>query len=235
MAGRGAGFIVYPGQGSCLVWLRVGKRATTAVRVRGGGRRCSSLSPRGRGGGSRFLCTATDGKGTFRLFPMRGGGDDFPRAARRGDLSPASSMQLRGGGRRRSSLSPQGGSGGSRFLCTATDGKGTFRLFPMRGGWLTAYRAVNIAAAHWKFARKLARPPSWFHVTWAAVREGFVPTVFRFGRAGVTVGGSSLFSCVPSSSAESGYGGLCPHPPRNLRFLGFSFCCRLFGRKDISP
>ncbi len=31
------------------------------------------------------------------------------------------------------------------------------------------------------------------------------------------------------------HGGLCPHPPRNLGFLGFSFCCRLFGRKDISP
>ena len=85
---------------------------------------------------------------------------------RRGDLSPASSMQLRGGGRDCSSLSPQGGSGGSRFLCTAANGKGTFRLFPMRGGELTAYGAVNIAAAHWKFARKLARPPSWFRVTW---------------------------------------------------------------------
>ena len=157
--------------------VRGKKRATTAVRVRGGGRRCSSLSPRGRGGGSRFLCTATNGKGAFRLFPMRGGMDDFPRAARRGDLSPASSMQLRGGGRRCSSLSPRGGSGGSRFLCTATDGKGTFRLFPMRCGGLTAYRAVNIAAAHWKFARKLARPPSWFHVTWVAL-ERFRPYCF---------------------------------------------------------
>ena len=53
-----------------------------------------------------------------------------------------------------------------RFLCTATNERGTFRLFPMRGGELTAYGAVNIAAAHWKFARKLARPPSWFRVTW---------------------------------------------------------------------
>ena len=111
----------------------------------------------------------------------------FPSGLRRrGDLSPASSMQLRGGGRRRSSLSPQGESGGSRFLCTATNERGTFRLFPMRGGGLTAYRAVNIAAAHWKFARKLARPPSWFHVPWVAL-ERFRPYCFPV-RAGWSYG-----------------------------------------------
>ena len=33
------------------------------------------------------------------------------------------------------------------------------------------------AAAHWKFARKLARPPSWFHVTWVAL-ERFRPYCF---------------------------------------------------------
>ena len=36
-----------------------------------------------------------------------------------------------------------------------------------------------------------------------------------------------------TTTQESGHGGLCPHPPRNLRFLGFSFCCRVFGRRAL--
>ena len=94
-----------------------------------------------------------------------------------GKKRATTAVRVRGGGRRCSSLSPQGRGGGSRFLCTATNGKGTFRLFPMRGGGLTAYRAVNIAAAHWKFALKLARPPSWLRVTWVAL-ERFRPYCF---------------------------------------------------------
>ena len=137
----------------------------SSMQLRGGGRRCSSLSPQGGSGGSRFLCTATNGKGTFRLFPMRGGERvRFSLALREAGLRL---LLYRRGSRRFCFLMLRGRSGGRRFLCTATNGKGTFRLFPMHGGWLTAYRAVNIAAAHWKFARKLARPPSWFHVTWA--------------------------------------------------------------------
>ena len=42
-------------------------------------------------------------------------------------------------------------------------------------------------------------------------------------------------SARPPSTDEPSHGGLCPHPPRNLRFLGFSFCCRFFGRTDASP
>ena len=47
----------------------------------------------------------------------------------------------------------------------------------MRGGGLTAYRAVNIAAAHWKFARKLARPPSFVRMALAKI-WGFSSLMF---------------------------------------------------------
>ena len=88
-------------------------------------------------------------------------------------VPPAFFGQSGDGGRFCSALSPQEEE--SPLRCGA--GEGTFRLFPMRSGWLTAYRAVNIAAAHWKFARKLARPPSWFRVTWVAL-ERFRPYCF---------------------------------------------------------
>ena len=53
---------------------------------------------------------------------------------------------------------------------------------------------------------------------------GFVPVGSWFGRA------EGLRTKAFFPSEELGCGGLCPHPPRNLRFLGTSFCCRLFGR-----
>ena len=57
---------------------------------------------------------------------------------------------------------------------------------------------------------------------WAEKRGGLSLLGFGSGGRG---DGRGLFSALK----ESGYGGLCPHPPRNLRFLGFSFCCRVFG------
>ena len=46
-------------------------------------------------------------------------------------------------------------------------------------------------------------------------------------------GGRRLRTRAVFPSNGLGYGGLCPHPPRNLRFLGFSICCRLFGRRAL--
>ena len=46
-------------------------------------------------------------------------------------------------------------------------------------------RAANIAGVPWKFARKLARPPSGFHRGWAEKRGVYTPLdFFGFGRAG---------------------------------------------------
>ena len=84
-------------------------------------------------------------------------------------------------------------------------------------------RAANIAGVPWKFARKLARPPDCFRDGWAEV-VWFRPYWFLV-RAGGGVTDEAF-----STSEELDYGGLCPHPPRNLRFLGTSICCRLFGR-----
>ena len=61
---------------------------------------------------------------------------------------------------------------------------------------------------------------------WAEKRGGLRLLGFGSGGRG---DGRRLFSALK----ESGYGGLCPHPPRNLRFLGFSFCCRPFGRTPL--
>ena len=66
---------------------------------------------------------------------------------------------------------PQSGFGGNsstargadyrwrRVAATACRLSLPFRLFPWHDGALNAYRAFNFAAAPWKFARKLARPP----------------------------------------------------------------------------
>ena len=59
-----------------------------------------------------------------------------------------------------------------------------------------------------------------------AIWGAFVPTDSWFGRAELRT-----MAFFPSNGL--GYGGLCPHPPRNLRFLGFSICCRLFGRRTL--
>ena len=54
-------------------------------------------------------------------------------------------------------------------------------------------RAANIAAAPWKFARKLARPPDCVRNARQKM-EAFVPDDSDFGRAGVTDEG-----CFPSN------------------------------------
>ncbi len=51
---------------------------------------------------------------------------------------------------------------------------------------------------------------------------------FWFGRAGVTAGGWGA-SVAQRFMPRHGHAGRCPDPPRNLRFLGFSVCCRAFG------
>ena len=125
-----------------------------------------------------LLCAAVREKGTFRLFPMRRGrkGFAFPWRCEKRE---------------------------SRFLCAAARGKETFRLFPMRGGELTACGAVNIAAAHWKFARKLARPPSCVRVTWAQSGR-FRPCCFPVRAGGVTDGGFGQFAVLlPGSGVRS--------------------------------
>ena len=56
----------------------------------------------------------------------------------------------------------------------------------MRGGALNACGAFNFAVVHWKFARKLARPPDWFREGFGGNLGLFVPDGFWFGRAGET-------------------------------------------------
>ena len=56
--------------------------------------------------------------------------------------------------------------------------------------------------------------------------ETFVPDDFL-----IRAGGERAKAAFSSKGLS--HGGLCPHPPRNLRFLGFSFCCRLFGRTSL--
>ena len=73
------------------------------------------------------------------------------------------------------------GAGKPFALCSGA-GKGTFRLFPERADALNACGAFNFAAVLWKFARKSARPPDWFHgggrkkeagyASWDLVRAG---------------------------------------------------------------
>ena len=81
------------------------------------------------------------------------------------------------------------------------------RVDRLRGGQLCR-RALRIRS-------EVSGPPSWFRGRMVGRRGVGSPPVL--GRAGW------------------GYAGRCPDPPRNLRFLGFSFCCRLFGRTDASP
>ena len=95
---------------------------------------------------------------------------------------------------------------------------------------------------------EVSRPPDLFRT--AAPRNRKVSSLLfpGFGRAGATANASAHFSALvplrfvglahphaPSSTIESGHGGLCPHPPRNLRFLGFSFRCRVHNRTLLHP
>ena len=93
---------------------------------------------------------------------------------------------------------------------------------------------------------EVSRPPDLFRAASPRNREVSSLLLSGFGRAGATANASGHFSAlvplrfvglthsyVPSSTIELSHGGLCPHPPRNLRFLGFSFRCRLFGRTSL--
>ena len=116
-----------------------------------------------------------------------------------------------------------------RRPCAAAVARGLrppFRLFPRTIRPLTAYWAVNITDGSRKFARKLARPPDFVRGTW--MRFGELSSLLILGSGGRSYGRGPVF---PSNGL--GYGGLCPHPPRNLRFLGFSICCRPFGRRTL--
>ena len=55
---------------------------------------------------------------------------------------------------------------------------------------------------------------------------------FWFGRAGVAAGGWGA-SVAQRFMPRHGHAGRCPDPPRNLRFLGTSICCRPFGRRAL--
>ncbi len=81
------------------------------------------------------------------------------------------------------------GAGKPIALCSGA-GKGTFRLFPERGGALNACGAFNFAAVLWKFARKSARPPDWFRDAWRKI-EGSRPCCFPVRAGGETDEGYS--------------------------------------------
>ena len=81
------------------------------------------------------------------------------------------------------------GAGKPIALCSGA-GKGTFRLFPERGGALNACGAFNFAAVLWKFARKSVRPPDWFRDAWRKI-EGSRPCCFPVRAGGETDEGYS--------------------------------------------
>ena len=91
---------------------------------------------------------------------------------------------------------------------------------------LGAFFHSPIADGSRKFARKLARPPDFVRGTW--MRFGELSSLLILGSGGRRLRTRAFF---PANGL--GYGGLCPHPPRNLRFLGFSICCRPFGRRTL--
>ena len=77
------------------------------------------------------------------------------------------------------------------------------------------------------FARKLAARPQG---AGEAVRWGEVCGSLFSGSGGLGLrqgdGGASV---AQRFMPRHGHAGRCPDPPRNLRFLGFSVCCRAFG------
>ena len=68
------------------------------------------------------------------------------------------------------------------------------------------------AAAPWKFARKIARPPSFVRMALAEI-WGFSSLTFSGS------GGRGKRTRQTTALEELGCGGLCPHPLRKLSFL----------------
>ena len=95
---------------------------------------------------------------------------------------------------------------------------------------------------------EVSRPPDWFRPAWLENWSVSSLPLSGFGRARATDECVCAFfracsapfrrnnpSARPSSTNEQSHGGLCPHPPRNLRFLGSSFRCRPLGRTIVPP
>ena len=99
-------------------------------------------------------------------------------------------------------------------------------------GFKTAFAARFLARARWGYAQGAAlrtRPrgcspwesPAGVTLGAAQTRQGTLGSLDSPSAAASSGGGQRTFR---------GHAGRCPDPPRNLRFLGFSFCCRVFGR-----
>ena len=107
-------------------------------------------------------------------------------------------------------------------------------------------RGIQFCRRTMEIRSEVSRPPDWFRPTWLEDWSVSSLLLSGFGRAGATDECVCAFfracsapfrrnnpSARPPSTNEQSHGGLCPHPPRNLRFLGSSFCCRLFGRRAL--
>ena len=134
-------------------------------------------------------------------------------------------------------LFPGRGGGSAPFLGAARSGKAD--CFMRRRGErdvpavsrarrrIERLRGVQFCRRALEIRSEVSAPARLVPRRWAEKRGGLRLLGFGSGGRG---DGRGLFSALK----ESGYGGLCPHPPRNLRFLGFSFCCRVFGWRGIS-
>ena len=109
-------------------------------------------------------------------------------------------------------------------------------------------RGVQFCRRTMEIRSEVSRPPDWFRPAWLEDWSVSSLLLSGFGRAGVTDECDCAFfhacsapfrrnnpSARPPSTNEQSHGGLCPHPPRNLRFLGSSFRCRPFGRTNVPP
>ena len=109
-------------------------------------------------------------------------------------------------------------------------------------------RGVQFCRRTMEIRSEVSRPPDWFRPAWLENWNVSSLLLSGFGRAGVTDECDCAFfracsapfrrnnpSARPPSTNEQSHGGLCPLPPRNLRFLGSSFRCRPFGRTNIPP
>ena len=109
-------------------------------------------------------------------------------------------------------------------------------------------RGVQFCRRTMEIRSEVSRPPDWFRPAWLEDWSVSSLLLSGFGRAGATDECVCAFfracsapfrrnnpSARPPSTNEQSHGGLCPHPPRNLRFLGSSFRCRPFGRTNVPP